>query len=47
MRKPVFLVLTRSDTNWAVQPHKMVKPQSHIHDFGPGRATVHPDLASW
>ena len=22
------------------------KPQSHIHDFGPGRATVHPDLAS-
>ena len=21
-------------------------PQSHIHDFGPGRATVHPDLAS-
>ena len=23
-----------------------VKPQSHIHDFGPGRATVHPDLAS-
>ena len=23
-----------------------IKPQSHIHDFGPGRATVHPDLAS-
>ena len=23
-----------------------VKPQSHIHGFGPGRATVHPDLAS-
>ena len=23
-----------------------VKPQSHIHDFGPGRATVHPELAS-
>ena len=23
-----------------------LKPQSHIHDFGPGRATVHPDLAS-
>ena len=22
------------------------KPQSHIHDFGPGRATVRPDLAS-
>ena len=22
------------------------KPQSHIHGFGPGRATVHPDLAS-
>ena len=22
------------------------KLQSHIHDFGPGRATVHPDLAS-
>ena len=22
------------------------KPQSHIHDFGPGRATVNPDLAS-
>ena len=23
-----------------------LKPQSHIHDFGPGRATVHSDLAS-
>ena len=23
-----------------------VKSQSHIHDFRPGRATVHPDLAS-
>ena len=23
-----------------------LKPQSHIHDFCPGRATVHPDLAS-
>ena len=23
-----------------------VTPQSHIYDFGPGRATVHPDLAS-
>ena len=23
-----------------------VKPQLHIHGFGPGRATVHPDLAS-
>ena len=23
-----------------------LKPQSHIHGFGPGRATVHPDLAS-
>ena len=21
-----------------------VKPQSHIHGFGPGRATVHPEL---
>ena len=25
---------------------QQVKPQSHIHGFGPGRATVHPDLAS-
>ena len=25
---------------------KYFKPQSHIHGFGPGRATVHPDLAS-
>ena len=24
----------------------LLKPQSHIHGFGPGRATVHPDLAS-
>ena len=24
-----------------------LKPQSHIHSFGPGRAMVHPDLASW
>ena len=23
-----------------------VKPQSHIHGFGPGRATVHPDLSN-
>ena len=22
------------------------KPQSHIHGFGPGRATVHPDLSN-
>ena len=22
-----------------------IKPQSHIHGFGPGRATVHPDLS--
>ena len=25
---------------------KNLKPQSHIHDFGPGRATLHPELAS-
>ena len=24
----------------------LLKPQSHIHDFGPGRATVHPELSS-
>ena len=23
-----------------------LKSQSHIHDFGPGRATVHPDLSN-
>ena len=23
-----------------------VKPQSHIHGFDPGRATVHPDLSN-
>ena len=23
-----------------------LRPQSHIHDFGPGRATVNPDLAT-
>ena len=23
-----------------------LKPQSHIHGFGPGRATVNPELAS-
>ena len=22
------------------------KPQLHIHDFGHGRATIHPDLSS-
>ena len=22
------------------------KSQLHIHDFGPGRATVHPDLSN-
>ena len=22
-----------------------IKPRSHIHNFGPGRATVHHDLA--
>ena len=24
----------------------LVKPQLHIHGFGPGRATVHPDLSN-
>ena len=23
-----------------------IKPQSHFHDFGPRRATVHPDLSN-
>ena len=23
-----------------------LKPQSHIHGFGPGRATVHPNLSN-
>ena len=23
-----------------------VKPQSHIHDFGPGRATIHTGLSN-
>ena len=23
-----------------------LKPQSHIYGFGPGRATVHPDLSN-
>ena len=35
--------------NKAVLTYKALndlKPQSHIHGFGPGRATVHPDLAS-
>ena len=30
----------------SVQSIGTLKPQSHIHGFGPGRATVHPDLAS-
>ena len=29
-----------------VQDSIDIKPQSHIHGFGPGRATVYPDLAS-
>ena len=29
MRKPVFLVPTRSDTKWAVQPQKMVRGLKH------------------
>ena len=24
----------------------LLKPQLHIHGFGPGRATVHPDLSN-
>ena len=27
-------------------PHQCLKLQLHIHGFGPGRAMVHPDLAS-
>ena len=23
-----------------------IKSQSHVHGFGPGRATVHPDLSN-
>ena len=45
------------DSDYAVNEHFIecdanvalflaLKPQSHIHGFGPGRATVHPDLAS-
>ena len=30
---------------WPRQAIKL-KPQLHIHGFDPGRATVHPDLAS-
>ena len=26
--------------------YQYIKPQSHIHGFGPGRATVHPDLSN-
>ena len=29
-----------------IRDRYLLKPQSHIHGFGPGRATVHPDLAS-
>ena len=29
-----------------VIPATDLKPQSHIHGFGPGRATVHPDLSN-
>ena len=25
----------------------IVKPQSHIHDFGHGRAMIRPDLSNW
>ena len=30
----------------AMNQSKWIKPQSHIHGFGPGRATVHPDLSN-
>ena len=29
-----------------IRPIKCLKPQLHIHGFGPGRATVHPDLSN-
>ena len=35
-----YIILTSADQT------AYLKPQSHIHGFGPGRATVHPDLAS-
>ena len=37
----MFLILIN---NFNMQ--SMRKTQSHIHGFGPGRATVHPDLSN-
>ena len=34
-----YLFPCSPDMNW-------LKPQSHIHGFGHGRATVHPDLSN-
>ena len=36
----------RNDINRTAQPRPLTKWQSHIHDFGPGRATVHSDLSN-
>ena len=41
-RRPVF----SQQGTYVTNTGSNLKPQSHIHDFGPGRATVHPDLAS-
>ena len=31
---------------WSIVSYSYLKPQSHIHGFCPGRATVHPDLSN-
>ena len=42
-------VLTRTH-NLCIDQNRLIKnyikPQLHIHGFGPGRATVHPDLSN-
>ena len=32
--------------DFQLQKNRSFKPQSHIHDFGPSRATIQPDLSN-
>ena len=46
VRKPVFAVSDQVRHKPGCTASEDGKPQSHIHGFGPGRATVHPDLSN-
>ena len=40
------LRIAQNDHGLFVKKVKLIKPQLHIHDFGNGRATIHPALSN-